>query len=133
VEVGNSLFAYLLGPEWYDLESAGFRWMPQRATVRLGGLGSATDKLLLEGYCPDRQLKAGPLHLLVTVDGLPLADTQIGNTENKFRRLFVVPPSLAGRESVEVAISVDRVLHEPGGRELGLVFGTIAFVDSSYR
>ena len=133
VEVGNSLFAYLLGPEWYDMESAGFRWMPRRATLRLGGPRSVSDRLLLEGYCPDRQLKAGPLHLSVSVDGIPLPGTEIGSTETRFRRLFVVAPSLAGRESVEVAISVDRVLHEPGGRELGLVFGTIAFVDSVYR
>ena len=52
---------------------------------------------------------------------------EIGDAESHFRRLFVVPPSLVGRDSVEVAISVDRVFHEQGGRELGLVFGTIAF------
>jgi hypothetical protein len=34
---------------------------------------------------------------------------------------------LVGRPSVEVSISVDRVMHEAGGRELGLVFGTIGF------
>jgi hypothetical protein len=126
VEVDNPLMAYLLGPEWYGLES-GIRWMPQRATVRLGGPGSAMDKLLLEGDCPEQQLKGGPLHLSVSVDGVPLTGAQIGNAESHFRRLFVVPPSLVGRDSVEVAISVDRVLHEEGGRELGLVFGTVAF------
>jgi hypothetical protein len=126
VEVGNPLLAYLLGPEWYELES-GIRWMPQRATVRLGGPASAMEKLLLEGDCSEQQLKAGPLHLLVSVDGVPLAGTQIGNAESHFRRLLVVPPSLVGRDSVEVAISVDRVTHEEGGRELGLVFGTVAF------
>jgi hypothetical protein len=126
VEVGNPLLAYLLGPEWYELES-GVRWMPRRATVRLGGPASRMDKLLLEGDCSEQQLKAGPLHLLVSVDGIPLAGTQIGNAESHFRRLLVVPPSLVGRDSVEVAISVDRVIHEEGGRELGLVFGTVAF------
>jgi hypothetical protein len=126
VEVGNPLLAYLLGPEWYALES-GIRWMPRRATVRLAGPVAGTDKLLLEGDCPEQQLKAGPLHLSVTVDGIPLASAEIGNPELHFRRLFVMPPSLAGRDSVEVAISVDRVFHEEGGRELGLVFGTVAF------
>ena len=101
--------------------------MPRRATVRLGGPASRMDKLLLEGDCSEQQLKAGPLHLLVSVDGIPLAGTQIGNAESHFRRLLVVPPSLVGRDSVEVAISVDRVVHEEGGRELGLVFGTVAF------
>jgi hypothetical protein len=126
VEAGNPLLAYLLGSEWYAWES-GVRWMPQRATVRLGGPKSATDKLLLEGDCPASQLKAGQLHLLVSVDGIPLTGTQIGNPESHFRRLFIVPPSLIGRDSVEVAIAVDRVFHEEGGRELGLVFGTVAF------
>jgi hypothetical protein len=135
VEVGNPLLAYLLGPEWYTVES-GIRWMPRRATVRLGGPkstpGSSMDKLVLEGDCAEQQLKAGPLHLSVSVDGIPLAGTQIGDPESHFRRLFIVPPSLVGRDSVEVVISVDRAFHEQsgheeGGRELGLVFGTVAF------
>jgi hypothetical protein len=125
VEVGNPLFAYLLGPEWFRVES-GVRWMPRRATVRLGGPVSAKDKLLLEGFCPDQQLKAGPLHLSVSVDGIPLEGAQIENTESSFRRLFVMPPSLIGRDSVEIAISVDRTLRGPDGRELGLLFGAIA-------
>jgi hypothetical protein len=86
------------------------------------------DKLLLEGDCPEQQLKSGPLHLSVSVDGIPLANAEIGVPETHFRRLFLVPVSLAGRDSVEVAISVDRVFHEEGGgRELWLVFGTVAF------
>jgi hypothetical protein len=127
VEVGNPLLAYLLGPEWYGWEAPGFRWMPQRATVRLAGPGSDREKLVLEGRCPESQLKSGPVRLSVSVDGISLTDTQIGEAETEFQRLFVVPPSLVGRDSVEVAISVDRVFHEEGGRALGLVFGTVAF------
>jgi hypothetical protein len=127
VEVGNPLLAYLLGPEWFPVESSGFRWMPRRATVRLGGPRSPKDRLLLEGYCPDQQLKAGVLHLSVSVDGIPLESTQIGGPENGFRRLFNVPVSLVGRNTVEIAISVDRVLPGAGGRGFGLVFGTIGF------
>jgi hypothetical protein len=126
VDVGNPLLAYLLGPEWFPVESSRFRWMPRRATVRLGGPRSEKDKLLLEGYCPDQQLKAGILHLSVSVDGISLASTEIGGPENKFRRLFVMPPSLVGRNSVEVAVSVDRAMRGSDRRELGLVFGTIA-------
>jgi hypothetical protein len=127
VEVGNPLLAYLLGPEWYAVES-GIRWMPRRATVRMAGPESRMDKLLVEGDCPEQQLKSGPLHLSVSVDGIPLANAEIGVPETHFRRLFIVPVSLAGRDRVEVAISVDRVFHEEGGgRELGLVLGTVAF------
>jgi hypothetical protein len=125
LDVGNPLLAYLLGPEWYSLE-AGVRWMPQRATVRLGGPRSAKDRLLLEGFCPESQLEAGPLHLKVSVDGIPLVGTEISSPESDFRRLFDIPPSLIGRETVEVAIGVDRAFRDGGGRELGLVFGTIA-------
>jgi hypothetical protein len=125
VEAGNPLLAYLLGPEWHRLES-GVRWMPQKATVRLGGPRTPVDRLLLEGYCPDQQLTAGPLHLFVSVDGISLAKMEISRPETNFRRLLDLPPSTVGRSTVEVSIAVDRVIHEPGGRELGLVFGTIA-------
>ena len=125
VEVGDSLWAYLLGPEWYPLEP-GFRWMPRRATVRLGGPKEPGARLLLAGYCPEEQLKTGPLHLLVSVDGIPLKNAEIDNPETDFRRLFDIPASLTGRASVEVAITVDKVFHDAGGRELGLDFGTIA-------
>jgi hypothetical protein len=126
VEVANPLLTYLLGPEWLPLESD-FRWMPGRATVRLGGPQSTADALLLEGYCPEQQLSAGPLHLSVTVDGIPLQGTQIAKPESRFRRIFPVPPSLVGRNAVEISISVDRTFRDSAGRDLGLVFGTIAF------
>ena len=125
IEVGNPLFAYWLGPEWHDLE-ARIRWMPRRATVRLGGPRFEKDRLVLEGFCPGLQLNAGPLHLIVSADGIPLAGTQIAFPESNFRREFYLPPALTGRPAVEVAISVDRVIHDVGGRELGLVFGTIS-------
>ncbi len=125
VDVGNPLFAYLLGPEWFRPES-GVRWMPRRATLRMGGPRSANERLVLEGYCPDSQLKAGALHLSVSVDGIPLEIAQLGRAED-FRRALDLPPSLIGRPMVEIAIAVDRVTHEPGGRDLGLVFGTIGF------
>ena len=124
IEVANPLLGYLLGPEWFPVDN-GRRWMPGRATVRLGGPRSAKDRLLLEGSCP-KQLKAGDVHLSVTVDGIPLGNAQIIHPENDFRRLFDMPPSLTGKSTVTVVIAVDQVFHEPGGRELGLTFGTIA-------
>lgn len=125
VEASSPLSAYLLGPEWYPLEP-GIRWMPRRATLRLAGPRSANDRLFVQGYCPEQQLKAGPLHLSVSVDGIPLKNAQIDNPETDFQRLFDIPRSLAGRPVVEVAITVDKVFHDAGGRELGLVFGTVA-------
>jgi hypothetical protein len=125
VDVANPLLAYLLGPEWFPVES-GFRWMPRRATVRLGGPRSAKDQLILEGSCPDQQLKAGSLHLSVTADEFPLANIQLGIQDGNFHRTVTLPSSLIGRSAVTVGLQVDRVIRDSSGRDLGLVFGTIA-------
>jgi hypothetical protein len=125
VEVANPLLAYLLGPEWLPLED-NFRWMPHRATVRLGGPRSSTDRLVLEGFCPEQQLSPGPLHLMVTMDGVPLRGVEISTPETRFRRVLEIPPSLVGRGAVEIALSVDRTYRDAAGRDLGLVFGTVA-------
>ncbi len=125
VEVGNPLFGYLLGPEWSP-PASGFRWMPRRATVRLGGPTSVKDRLRLEGYCPALQLQGGPLHLFVTVDGIPLEGTEINDPDAVFVRLFVLPSSLIGRKTIHVEISVDRTTQDPNGAELGVVFNTVS-------
>ena len=58
VNVGNPLYSWLLGPEWLP-PLAGVRWMPGKATVQMKGpLGG--NKLELDGYCPDEQLKQAP-------------------------------------------------------------------------
>jgi hypothetical protein len=114
-----------LGPEWLPPEGS-FRWMPRRATVRLGGPSSGNDRLVLEGFCSEMQLRSGPLHLFVTVDSIPLEGTQIAEPETSFRRLFVMPPSLIGKKVVQVEISVDRTTHVPDGRDLGLVVSDIS-------
>jgi hypothetical protein len=125
VDVADPLLAYLLGPEWLPLED-NFRWMPRRASVRLGGPRSSKDRLVLEGFCPEQQLSPGALHLMVTMDGIPLRGADIARPETRFRRVLEIPPSLVGRDAVEIALSVDRTYRDAAGRDLGLVFGTIA-------
>ena len=93
VDVGNPLFSWLLGPTWLSPES-GVRWMPGSATVRLGGPGSTGNKLVLDGFCPQEQLKQAPRHLSVAADGVPLGETQINDPESSFHRLFALPDSL---------------------------------------
>jgi hypothetical protein len=100
--------------------------MPRRATVRLAGPTSIKERLRLEGYCPGLQLRGGPLHLFLTVDGIPIEGTQINDPNAVFDRLFVLPPSLIGRRTIHVEISVDRTTPGPNGAELGLVFDTIS-------
>lgn len=123
VDIGNSLYAWLVGPEWLPLET-GFRWMPARATVHLRGPDSVGDKLSLSGYCPLEQLKRAPRHITVLADGIVLGQSQIVDPESTFHRLFSLPDSLVGKKSLEVEIRVDPV-ERIGNRDLGLIVSRI--------
>jgi hypothetical protein len=125
VDVGDPLYAGQLGPEWHPLEGR-YRWMPRRATVRLGGPRSPGEKLHISGFCPASHLAGGPVALTVHIDGRRLAPVKLGRRDEQFEFLFDLPPDLIGRPKVEVSLEVDRVLASSGdGRELGLVFGVI--------
>ncbi len=123
VDIGNSLYSWLVGPEWLPLET-GFRWMPGRGTVRLHGPVSVGNKLSLDGYSPEEQLKRSPRHLTVLMDGIVLGQTQIVHPESNFHRLFPIPESLVGKKEVELEIRVDPV-ERINNRELGLIVGRI--------
>ncbi len=123
VVVGMPLMAYLLGPEWYPVESA-HRWMPRRATLRMGGPLASGDKLYLEGACPDAQFVQGPLPVRVTVDGIPLPEGRIMPGESVFSLSFPLPNQLVGRASVLVSVESDRFFSVSKDiRELSLAFG----------
>ncbi|MDQ6675833.1 MAG: hypothetical protein M3Z09_00890 [Acidobacteriota bacterium] len=123
VDVGSPLLAYLLGSTWYPPE-AGFRWMPSRASLRMGGPSAANATLTLNGYCPPEQTQSGPLTIFVSVDGEKISEAKLSRPETSFSRTFVLPAAVAGRDSVEVTVAVDRTLQKPAGsRPLGLAFG----------
>jgi hypothetical protein len=124
VEVGQPAFARQLGPSWYSLES-GHRWMPRRATVRLGGPRTATEKLLVSGYCPAAQVAGRPLRVSVGVDGAVLEVLQLSKGDAPFHLVLKLPPELIGKQRVEVFVEVDHTFTDPPDqRELGLSFGT---------
>lgn len=123
IDVGNALYSWLVGPEWLPLET-GFRWMPARATVRMRGPDAVGNKLSIDGYCPEEQLKRAPRHITVLMDGIVLGQSQIIDPESNFHRLFPMPDSLVGKKAVEVEIQVDPV-SRIGNRDLGLIFGKI--------
>lgn len=123
VVAGMPLMAYLLGPEWYPVES-GHRWMPKRATLRMGGPLTSGDKLYLEGACPDAQFVHGPLQVHVTVDGIPLPEARIMPGIARFSLSFALPNQLVGRESVLVSVESGRTFNVSNDiRELSLAFG----------
>jgi hypothetical protein len=126
VDVGNTLYSWLLGPEWLPVES-GIRWMPAKATLRLG-VPDGARQLELEGRCPSAQLSAVPRTLMVLVDGKVVSHTRIYDSERIFRRLIPLPADMmAGKNSVEIGIQVDPV-DRIDGQDYGLVFGTVELI-----
>ena len=126
VDIGNSLYSWLLGPEWLPVES-GIRWMPGKATLRLG-VPSGGKRLELEGQCPSAQLSAVPRHLMVLVDGILVSDTRIYEPEEIFHRLISLPADMvAGKNMVDIEIRVDPV-DRIDGQDYGLVFGKVAII-----
>jgi hypothetical protein len=118
VSVTDSLTAYLLGPEWYALD-VDHRWMPKRATLRIGAPRQAGKKLYLSGYAPDG---AGPVDVTVTVDGVTLPGQTV--RPGPFEAAFPLPDSVVGKPEMLVAVEVNRTFKPPGDiRELGLSFG----------
>jgi len=121
VDVSLPLTAYVLGPTWYPPE-ANHRWMPQRATLRLGGPRTTSERLHISGYCPASLLQSGPLEMTVGADGAPLSTVRITRGDAAFHFDFALPSRLLGRPGMEIEVRVNRTARA-GDRELGLVFG----------
>ena len=123
INVGNSLLAYTLGPEWYPIEN-GYRWMPKRATLRIGGPASAAEKLYVTGFCPRMQFEKGPLQMVIAIDGRTLPAVSLDKGSDAFNLVFNPPAETVGRPVLNVSIEVGRTV-SPGGesRQLGLAFG----------
>jgi hypothetical protein len=123
VDAASPLTSYLLGPEWYPSDGD-HRWMPRRATLRMGAPSAPGQKLYLRGDCPDEQLREGPLPVTVTVEGVTLPPAVIHPGENAFELSFPLPASLVGKPEMRVTVEVGRVFRPASDpRELGLVFG----------
>ncbi len=122
LDAGSPLMAYLLGSTWYSPVGT-FRWMPSRASFRIGGPQTVGSKLTLAGYCPPEQTESGPLTLSVLVDGKMISESIIVKPETSFSRTFSLPDDLVGRESLEVTLAVNRTLNRNQGSPLGLAFG----------
>jgi hypothetical protein len=124
VDAGNPLYSWLLGPTWLAPES-GVRWMPGEATLRLRGPDARGNKIVLDGFYPEEQLKSAPRHLIVSVDGVRVGEAQINDPESNFHRLFPMPDSSVGKSAVEIEIRVEPA-ERKGGQDYGVVFGKIA-------
>jgi hypothetical protein len=118
ISAGDPLTAYLLGPEWYALD-VDHRWMPKRATLRIGAPAEPGKKLHLSGYLPDA---LGAVQVTVTVDGAPLPPQPV--RPGPFEAVFPLPDSVVGKSEMLVAVEASRTYRPPeDGRELGFSFG----------
>jgi hypothetical protein len=123
IDAASPLVGYLLGPEWYAVEGD-HRWMPKRATLRIGGPASPAEQLYLRGQCPEALLKQGDVIVTIAVDGSTLPPVAIHETA--FEIAFPLPASVVGKPEMQVAVEVSRVLHPAEDpRDLSLVFGLI--------
>jgi hypothetical protein len=124
VDAASPLTSYLLGPEWYQSDGD-HRWMPRRATLRIGAPSTPGQKLYLRGSCPDEQLREGPLPITVKVEGVTLPPTTIRPGDNAFELAFMLPDALIGKPEMHVTVEVGRIIRPASDpRDLGLVFGT---------
>ncbi len=122
VDAGNPLMAYLLGPEWYSLES-GSRWMPKRATLRIAAPRSPSEKLYLSGFCSEAQQGTFPVR--VAVGGIPLQEFAMHCAANRFHAILALPGRLVRSKWLDLTIESERTFRGGNdGRELGLSFGT---------
>ena len=120
---GECLAAYLLGPEWYPLDGD-HRWMPIRASLRIGGPTAPGQKLHLHGNSVARQASEGPTVVKVTVDGAVLAPAEIPPGAESFDLSFTLPDAWVGRAELHVVVELNRTFRPAGdSRDLGLAFG----------
>ena len=125
VDLANPLFAYLLGPEWYAPEE-GFRWMPRRANLRMGGPRTRSERLYLNGFCSPAELQAAAtMPVRVWLDGIPLGELLVKTGNNPFQFSLPIPDQLVGSKQVEVAVEAGRTFRTGlDGRELSLAFSS---------
>ena len=121
INVGSPYFNDQIGEGWFGLEGS-HRWSQGHAVVYLGGPASPGQRLYVSGHATDEELRGGPLHLALTVDGRAQAVQTIGRTEFEFS--YDLPSDLVGRPKIEIAFTLDRTTRVPSdGRDLGLAFG----------
>jgi hypothetical protein len=98
--------------------------MPKRATLRIGGPDSPSQKLYLKGFIAELQLAQGVLPVRVTVDGVSLPEGTLQPAGSWFQIEFPLPEQAVGKRELEIAVEVGRTfLVGADTRPLGLNFG----------
>lgn len=119
---GLPMFANNLGEGWYAPEG-NYRWMAKRASLRVPGPRSPSERLYLGGYCPAAQIANGPVRLSVSAEGRPIGQLLVDVRDAVFIHSVALPKELTGKPLVEVTLEVDRTFRvPPDPRDLGMAF-----------
>jgi len=123
VAAGSELYSGQLLEGWYSIEN-GYRWMSQKASLRMRGPKQNGQRLYVTGECPEALLQAGPLGISILMDSLPVYTGTVRKA-GEFEIAVTPPPTFVGKDSVIITVEVSRTLSPAGeSRRLGLVFGT---------
>ncbi len=126
VNLADPAYSSRLGPTWYAAEN-GFRWMPKRATLQIGGPTAPNQRLHVFGYCPGTLLAKGPLELSARINGEELGKQPLRKSDESFDLAFPLPDGLSGKYSLEVTLEVSRTFQAPADpRQLGLIIGSVS-------
>ncbi len=118
VSVSDPLTTYLLGPEWYPVD-VDHRWMPKRATLRMGAPSEPERRLYLTGYSA---AGLGPADVAVSVNGIALPPAVV--RPGPFEIAFALPDSIVRSHEMLVAIEASKTFRPSGdSRDLSLSFG----------
>lgn len=124
VQMGNPLYAYLLGPEWSAPERF-VRWMPGRATLKIAAPKSPGERIVVSGFCWGEQLARGPVYLAVAADGIPLGETEMRGPDIRFEKTFPAPSPRAGKDASDLAITAWPVA-KVGDKSYGVMMESVA-------
>ena len=124
VALGHPPMESLLGPSWYQSEGD-YRWMPKRATVRLGVPEGGEGELRIDANCAPIQVQTRPLMLMVSVDDKRLAPVEIRDCSQRLHLSFPMKVQ-AEKKEIEVGLEVDRTIRAGSDqRDLGLAVRSI--------
>ncbi len=124
VNVADPEYADRLGPVWYPAEK-GFRWMAQKASVKMERPKKPGQILKITGYCPAALVEKGPVEVSFRASGVAIGTATLKKPDEHFELQFAVPSDLVGGSTMDVEIEVSRTIQVAGDtRLLGLTFGT---------
>lgn len=127
IDVADPWFESLLGPEWYSIERD-YRWMPQRATLRIAGPSTGAATLKLTGHCPEQLISHPGARVTFRADGIEIGSEPLVPLAGKqFTWQHTLPHELIGRPEITLSIETNYVLHVADDpRPLSLVFGAFS-------